>query len=61
MLITCAEEYMYKTGERTGALFDAMLRRTLCHELRVILDGLDSGIRNLSAENIKRGHTTQFR
>jgi len=30
---------MYKTRERTGALFDAMLRRTLCHELRVILDG----------------------
>jgi len=49
---------MYKTGERTGALFDAMLRRTLCHDLRVKLDGFDSGIRNLSAENIKRGHTT---
>jgi len=58
MLITCVEELNYKTGERNGALFDAMLRRTLCHELKVILDGFDSGTRNLSAENIKRGHTT---
>jgi len=58
MLITCAEVWMYKTRERNGALFDAMLRRTLCHELRVILDGFDSGIRNVWAENIKRGHGT---
>jgi len=39
-------------------LFDAMLRQTLSHELLVILDGFDSGTRNLSAENIKGGHTT---
>jgi len=30
----------------------------LSHELLVILDGFDSGTRNLSAENIKGGHTT---
>jgi hypothetical protein len=47
-----------QNSERNGALFDAMLRRTLYHELRVILDGFDFGTRNLSGENIKSGHTT---